>query len=90
MNNRKRIVNTLLGKETDRAPFFVFMGLWPETEDRWRKEGLGPDKPWSEEFGFDHGILVTNEYSNPESVNLGYSPLFSEEVLEDRGDTGMK
>lgn len=87
MNNRERIINTILGRETDRAPFFIHMVPWPETEERWRGEGLGQGRGWKDDFGFDAGFLMINEYGNAESVNLGYSPLFTEEVLEDKGET---
>lgn len=82
MNNRSRIINTGLCKEVDRLPFFLCFGPWLETQERWRKEGLEEGKAWNEGFGFDPGFINVN-------VNLGFSPMFENEVLEDRGDTQL-
>jgi uroporphyrinogen-III decarboxylase len=83
MNNRTRIINTILGKPVDRAPFFFHFGIWGETETRWRKEGLGPDKAWSDGIDFDSGFLGINDMANPNCVNLGFDPWFDNEVIEE-------
>ena len=80
MNNRERIINTVLCKEVDRLPFFFYFGPWREAVERWREEGLEKDKDWSEDFGFDPGIEIVK-------VNFGYSPAFEYKQIEDKGDT---
>jgi len=80
MTSRERILATLLGKKTDRAPYVCLFGPWGTTLERWRKEGLGKDQAWAMEFGFDpHWVSVP--------VNLGWCPPWPQrEVIEDRGD----
>lgn len=39
MNSRERILAALEGKKTDRIPVME-IGIWPETVERWEKEGL--------------------------------------------------
>lgn len=80
MTNRERIIHTVLGRDIDRQPFFFFFGPWPETVERWKAEGMESDTGWREGFGFDAGIEMV-------SVNLGYSPAFTQEVLEEKADT---
>lgn len=87
MNNRERIIRTLQGKPVDRAPYFMYMGIWSETEERWKKEGLAPGQSWDAEFGFDAGFRGVTEYWTPGNVNLGFCPWFEAEILEDRGET---
>ncbi len=79
MDNRTRIINTVLCREIDRLPFFFYFGPWAETVERWKGEGMeGND--WSKYFSFDPGFVVVD-------VKLGYSPTFDYQQLEDRGDT---
>lgn len=40
MNNRERIIETVLCKEVDRLPFNFYFVPWSETIERWRTEGL--------------------------------------------------
>ncbi|MHB0856237.1 MAG: uroporphyrinogen decarboxylase family protein [Anaerolineae bacterium] len=87
MDNRTRIVNTILGREIDRAPYFMYLGLWTETERRWRREGLGTDMSWEEPFGLDRGIVGICDFSTPKGVRLGYTPWFEAGVIEDKGET---
>jgi uroporphyrinogen-III decarboxylase len=79
LGNRQRIINTIVGGEVDRLPFFFFFGPWGETLERWYGEGLKEGTDWAEGFGFDAGISMLD-------VNLGYSPRFEYQVLEDRGE----
>lgn len=83
MDNRTRIINTILGKPVDRAPFFFPFGIWGETETRWRNEGLAPDKQWDHGIEFDSGFLGINDMANPHCVNLGLDPWFEGQVLEE-------
>ncbi|MEW6359263.1 MAG: uroporphyrinogen decarboxylase family protein [Planctomycetota bacterium] len=78
MNDRERMVATLKCEKTDRAPFIPLFGPWGATLERWKKEGL-PDNNWQAGIGFDRQWEQI-------PVNLGYSPAFKEEVVEDRGD----
>lgn len=80
MNNRQRIIHTVLCQDVDRLPFMFCFGPWGETIDRWRQEGLGEHQNWDENFGFDAGIVHVN-------VNLGYLPAFPYEVIEERAET---
>ncbi len=80
MNNRERIINTVLDREVDRLPFFCHFGPWRETLVRWEKEGLGKGTAWDDGIGFDEGFFLL-------PVNLGYSPDFEPSVLEERANT---
>ena len=80
MTNRERIIRTARCEKADRPPFFFLFGPWGETLERWRREGLAEGRDWREGFGFDAGIDVVN-------VNLGYSPAFDFQELEERENT---
>jgi hypothetical protein len=80
MNNRQRIIQTVLCQDVDRLPFTFYFGPWGETIERWRQEGLGQQNNWDEGFGFDEGFVHVN-------VNLGYAPAFEAQVLEEKSDT---
>lgn len=79
MDNRSRIINTVLCKNVDRLPFFFYFGPWHETVERWKEEGL-KDEDWSRIFDFDQGFNIVD-------VKLGYSPPFVYKELEDKGNT---
>ncbi len=76
MTNRERIINTVLGRNTDRPPFFFPFGPWEETLERWHHEGLAKERNWQEEFDFDEGLVCL-------PVNLGYYPPFEPRVIEE-------
>ena len=80
MNNRTRIINTVLMKDIDRQPFFFFFGPWSETLQNWKIQGLPQDSEWDCEIDFDPGIRMIN-------VDLGYLPAFTPEVIEERETT---
>jgi hypothetical protein len=67
MNEQERFLGTLLGKDTDRFPFF---DLEPaeETLDRWLQEGLSPNTPVAEAFGLETHYSV--------GLTLRSSPFF--------------
>ena len=44
MNDRERLLRTLRYQSVDRVPYRWF-GAWPETIDRWQREGYDPQKP---------------------------------------------
>ena len=81
MNNRERIINTILNKPVDRQPLVAFFGPWYETLQRWKNEGLTSDD-WSEGLGLDPGFTVIN-------VNLGYMPAFEYTVIEEKERTAI-
>lgn len=80
MENRERIINTVLCKEVDRVPFNFYFGPWPETTERWKLEGLEEGMEWDTGYGFDPGFVLVN-------VNYGYCPAFEHETIEDKGET---
>jgi len=84
MTNRERIINTVLCKDVDRLPFFFNFGPWYETVRRWNTEGLGAEKDWFADFGFDSGIALMLD------VNLGFFPQFEERIVADTGKTIIK
>lgn len=74
MTSRERLLNTLRYEPVDRAPFRGG-GPWPETVDRWRREGYDPahpprfdTDPWEWQGGwffprppFAHKVLAEDE-----------------------------
>ena len=80
MNNRERIISTVLCKDVDRLPFNFVFGPWGETIERWRGEGLKEDKEWDSDFGFDPGFIIAE-------VNLGYYPPFAYEIIEEKDNS---
>jgi uroporphyrinogen decarboxylase len=67
MSEQARFLGTLLGKDTDRFPYF---DLEPaeETLDRWLQEGLSPNISVAETFGLETHYSV--------GLNLRSSPFF--------------
>jgi len=74
---------TLMGEPTDRVPFVCHFGPWQTTLQRWKEEGLEQPERWRAEFGFDPGWVAA-------PVNLGWSPPWTEEIIEDRGEYVIK
>lgn len=82
MTNRERIINTALCKDTDRAPFILYLGPWDETLKKWEiEEGFIPGTNIEEQLGYDSGFKVIND------VNLGLCPEFSQEIIEEKENT---
>ena len=52
MNSRERILAALSGEEMDRVPICE-IGVWPETERRWRSEGIPDDIGLEDYFNLD-------------------------------------
>ncbi len=75
MNYRERILAAFDGKQMDRIPV-TEIGVWPETEERWRTEGL-PDGMSVEEY-FDLDKITILSYES--------SLMLPSKVLEDLGD----
>jgi len=78
LGNRERMIRACLNKDIDRLPFCFMQGTWPETLERWSKEGMeGGD--WNAAFGFDAGFECL-------PVNLGYYPAFEQRLISDDGE----
>ena len=75
MNDRERFLATMHYRERDRCPWGE-MGFWPDTLERWHREGWPRDVYLNQFFGFDRlreGV----------DVSLGFVPGFPSEVLEE-------
>jgi uroporphyrinogen decarboxylase len=80
LNNRERMIRTVLGQDVDRLPQYLWVP-WGETVQRWRTEGYPQeDTNFLAYFGLDAGFSEL-------AVNLGYYPEFETKVLEDKGGT---
>ncbi|MBM3713151.1 MAG: hypothetical protein FJW56_06915 [Actinobacteria bacterium] len=95
MNNTERIIKTVLGRQTDRVPFFIHwaMNAWIPTRRNWEKQGVKDGDNWRAELEEQTGIKLDEGFisvgidiGRKEGVNLGFCPFFEEEVIEDRGD----
>lgn len=75
MNDRERFLATMNYQERDRCPWGE-MGFWPETLERWHREGWPKDVYMNQFFGFDR---------LREGVDISFSfvPGFEPEVLEE-------
>lgn len=80
MNPRERFLRCNRFQSVDHAPF-VELGAWPQTINRWHKEGLPEDVDVSfslngnEHFGFERYEYIP--------LNVGMVPPFEEETLEE-------
>ena len=88
MNNRERIINTVLCKEVDRLPLTFFFPPWDETLERWHCEGLNKDSDWRVELDLDPGFEVIDTKMNlMKVVNLNFNPGFKRIILEEKENT---
>ena len=78
MNDRERFLATMNYQERDRCPWGE-MGFWPETLERWHKEGWPEDVALNEFFGFDRLREQVN-------VSLGFMPGFKREIMEESNE----
>ena len=80
LTSRERFWRAFAFEELDRLPITMF-GAWPETQARWRAEGLPDDWRATNYFGEDRSVAT--------GVNLGWNagsafyPLFEEQTLEE-------
>ena len=80
MTDRERYVNCVLGKPTDRVPFWLFWGPWGRTWQRWEREGKPADIT-------DHRSFLSPD--NPPRVapvNYGPCPPFERKTLSEDDD----
>jgi len=75
MNDRERFMATMNYQERDHCPWSE-MGFWPETIERWHKEGMPINANINEFFGFDH-------HRKNVDVNFGFIPSFETQILEE-------
>ena len=73
MNNRELFLNLMHHRRADRMPVVHWTG-WPETLERWYKEGLPRDRDI-------HDVLGTRLHWAGIGANVGLFPLFAEETL---------
>jgi hypothetical protein len=79
LTDRERFLRVMACKPVDRVPNHE-VGAWPQTQDRWEKEGLDRfSLNWDWFTGCEHFGLDPREYID---VNFGMMPGFPEEVLE--------
>ena len=76
MTERERFLKTLRFKKVDRPPFWL-EGPWPETLERWYREGLPRDANLPNFFGMPNLEL---EYIG---INLYVNPPFERKVIEE-------
>lgn len=80
MNSRERFLRCVQFQQVDHAPFQE-IAFWPQTLERWHKEGLPRDVDTSlyangnEFFGFERWEWIP--------LNFGMVPSFDEEVIEE-------
>lgn len=88
MTNRERIVNTLLGRPTDRAPFVGWLGFspWGATLKRWRKESDCADLDIWTYFGFEPPMCPGATPFLAAPIAYGPYPPFPEEVIEETAE----
>lgn len=79
MNGRERFLRTMRYEAVDHVPL-IATGGWPETGDRWRREGWDGSS-LTDRFGADAWIWCTNLFFP--------CPEFVEEVLEERATTRL-
>ncbi|MCL2741873.1 MAG: hypothetical protein FWE70_07170 [Oscillospiraceae bacterium] len=78
MTGARRFVDCVLGRPTDRGVLWAD-GLWGETLERWRREGMAE----GHDFGYDFSESDTRAGI---PLDYGYIPPFETRVLEDMGD----
>ena len=82
MTNRERFLAVMEFRKTDRVPNWE-VGVWPQTKDRWEKEGLDSRLlSWDWFTGEDYFNLDNREFI---PINLGMLPEFPEQVIESNG-----
>ncbi len=67
-----------------RTEFWLMQG----TLERWKKEGMPQDVPWTELFGFDEG--ATHGLGQLGWCEAAFHPAFEVKIIEDRGDTEIE
>ena len=79
MTHRERFLATVAGQSRDRAPYWLFWGVWGSTWKRWQDEGM----PRFQSFGDVRAHFGADEVPRIVPVRLGPLPDFSAPVSED-------
>ena len=81
LTDGERFIRTVIGEETDRAPYGVGLGWqpWPATVERWKAETGLAEINLKEIFGFDYRDALPAQHQ-------GIFPEFAPLVLEETGD----
>jgi uroporphyrinogen decarboxylase len=79
MTNRELFLNIMHYRGADQMPVIHWNG-WPETLERWYREGLPRDRNI-------HDVLGTQPRCTDVSADVGLFPKFEEQLLEDRGES---
>ncbi len=98
---RKTFRQTLSFQKSIHIPHFEALGIWPETEDRWHKEGLPKNQSYWEYFGIDRYMdnSMNNDstpeaFAHPSSIKrlidlvfqIPYWPSFETKIIEEKED----
>jgi hypothetical protein len=78
LNDRERFIATMEYRPVDRVPNHE-IGVWPQTVERWQKEGASADMTWDWMVSEDHLGLDKRQYT---PVNFGMIPPFEHEIIE--------
>ena len=78
MNNRERLINSLLCKEVDRPPFPMWLGFspWEQTLERWKLESGIKNLNLTEYFAFE-------PFFRELDLEYGPFPRFQEKVIKE-------
>jgi len=80
MTGRERFVRCILGRDVDRAPYWLFWSPWERTWRRWQREGKPADVT-------DHrSFMDPDPLPHTVGVNYGPCPPHPREVLEEDDD----
>ena len=80
MTTRQQFLNVMDYKPVDAVPNYE-AGVWSQTADRWRAEGLDDSElTWNWFWGEDYFALTPREYIK---IDYGMTPPFDEEILEE-------
>jgi len=88
MTHRERLLAVYHNQPVDRVPDWEF-GLWQQTYDRWRTEGLPETKEEDRVWGAIPSYFHTDDYEYVDPgfwPNAGLLPGFEYKVLEEKGD----
>jgi uroporphyrinogen decarboxylase len=75
MTNRELFLALMHYQKVDRVPLIHWCG-WPETRERWLKEGLPKDVP-------EHQFFGAAKLNHPIDVYIGLYPAFKEQTIEE-------
>ena len=100
---RKTFRQTLSFQKSDHIPRFEALGgIWPETEERWHKEGLPENQSYWEYFGMDRFMDNTMDndnasetFAHPSSIKrlidlvfqVPFWPPFETKIIKEEGDS---